>query len=132
LRGIQGILGELENAGVRPVAISADTPEESADLARKAGLTFPLLSDRKAEVIRRFDLLHPGAGVDGRDISDPAEFLVDSSGCAGEISRKLFRRNSLQQLKRWTKACRDALVQRESETATYVPSATIIAPLTRR
>jgi len=80
LRGIQGILGELENAGVRPVAISADTPEESADLARKAGLTFPLLSDRKAEVIRRFDLLHPGAGVDGRDISDPAEFLVDSSG----------------------------------------------------
>jgi peroxiredoxin len=31
-------------------------------------------------VIRRYDLLHPGAGVKGQDIARPAEFLVDSSG----------------------------------------------------
>jgi len=34
----------------------------------------------KAEVIRRYDLLHQGAGVNGQDIARPAEFLLDSSG----------------------------------------------------
>ena len=65
---------------MRPVAISADTPEMSRDLCRKAGYTFAVLSDPKAEVIRRYDLLHSGAGVKGQDIARPAEFLVDSSG----------------------------------------------------
>jgi len=31
-------------------------------------------------VIRRYDLLHKGAGVNGRDVARPAEFLIDSSG----------------------------------------------------
>jgi len=62
------------------VAISVDTPELSRDLCQKAGYTFPFLSDPKAEVIRRYDLLHAGAGIDGQDIARPAEFLVDSSG----------------------------------------------------
>jgi len=65
---------------VTPVAISVDTPEESRDLSTKAGYTFPILSDRTAEVIRRYDLLHKGGGMQGRDISRPAEFLVDRSG----------------------------------------------------
>ena len=52
----------------------------SADLAQKAGYTFPILSDTNAEVIRRYDLLHPGGGPNGSDISRPAEFLLDSSG----------------------------------------------------
>ena len=65
---------------MQPVAISVDTPEESAALCKKAGYTYTFLSDPKAEVIRRFDLLHKGAGVDGKNISRPAEFLVDSSG----------------------------------------------------
>ena len=73
-------MGELERRGVRPVAISVDTPEESATLCKKAGYTFTFLSDPKAEVIRRYDLLHKGAGVDGKDIARPGEFLVDSSG----------------------------------------------------
>ncbi|PYK05989.1 MAG: hypothetical protein DME67_03745 [Verrucomicrobia bacterium] len=38
------------------------------------------MSDPKAEVIRRYDLLHRGAGPKGRDIARPAEFLIDSSG----------------------------------------------------
>jgi peroxiredoxin len=62
------------------VAISVDAPEVSAELCRKAGYTFTFLSDPNAEVIRRYDLLHPGAGVNGQDIARPAEFLVDSSG----------------------------------------------------
>jgi peroxiredoxin len=65
---------------VRPVAISADSPEESASLCKKAGYKYTFLSDPNAKVIRRYDLLHAGAGVDGKDISRPAEFLLDSSG----------------------------------------------------
>jgi peroxiredoxin len=57
-----------------------DTPERSRDLCKKAGYTYTFLSDPKAEVIRRYDLLHPGAGVNGQDIARPAEFLLDSSG----------------------------------------------------
>jgi peroxiredoxin len=80
LRGIQKDLKEFHDAGIRPVAISVDTPQESAELCRKAGYTFPFLSDAKAETIRRYDLLHPKGGPNGSDISRPAEFLVDSSG----------------------------------------------------
>jgi peroxiredoxin len=65
---------------VTPVAISVDTPEESRDLSTKAGYTFPILSDRNTDVIRKYDLLHKGGGMQGRDISRPAEFLVDRSG----------------------------------------------------
>jgi peroxiredoxin len=52
LRGIEKALNSLEGSGIRPVAISADTPEESRELCRKAGLTFPILSDRNAQAIR--------------------------------------------------------------------------------
>ena len=73
-------LTEFQAAGVRPVAISVDPPETSRDLARKAGYTFPILSDPKAETIRRYHLLHTGGGPNGEDIARPAEFLLDSQG----------------------------------------------------
>ena len=57
-----------------------DSPEESATLCKKAGYTYTFLSDPEAEVIRHYDLLHPGGGVGGKDIARPAEFLVDASG----------------------------------------------------
>ncbi len=57
-----------------------DTPEVSGALCSKAGYTFPFLSDPKAEVIRRYDLLHAGGGPEKTDISRPAEFLVDATG----------------------------------------------------
>lgn len=47
---------------------------------QQAGYTFPFLSDEKTEVIRRYDLLHAGAGENGADIARPAEFLVDKTG----------------------------------------------------
>jgi peroxiredoxin len=80
LRGIQKDLSEFQAAGIRPVAISVDSPQQSSELCGKAGYTFPFLSDPKAEVIRRYDLLHVGASPEHADISRPAEFLVDSSG----------------------------------------------------
>lgn len=66
--------------GVRPVAISVDTPAQSAGLARKAGYTFPILSDRDGAVIRRYDLEHKGAGMGGQSVARPAEFLIDRNG----------------------------------------------------
>jgi peroxiredoxin len=57
-----------------------DSPNESAALCKKAGYTYTFLSDPGAEVIRRYDVLHKGAGINGQDIARPAEFLLDSSG----------------------------------------------------
>jgi len=57
-----------------------DTPAESANLCNKAGYTYPFLSDIGAQAIRRYNILHAGAGENGKDIARPAEFLVDSSG----------------------------------------------------
>ena len=62
------------------MAISVDSPKESRDLREQSGYTFTFLSDPNAEVIRRYDLVHAGAGEHGQDISRPAEFLVDPSG----------------------------------------------------
>jgi peroxiredoxin len=73
-------LAKLEEVGIRPVAISVDTPEQSRDLCQKAGYTFTFLSDPKVDAIRRYDLVHAGAGTDGQDIARPAEFLIDSTG----------------------------------------------------
>ena len=62
------------------MAISVDNPEVSRDLMQKAGYTFTFLSDPNAEVIRRYDLVHAGAGENGHDIARPAEFLIDANG----------------------------------------------------
>jgi len=80
LRSIQKNLDQFSTAGIRPVAISVDSPEESRELCQKAGYTFTFLSDPKLDAITRYDLVHKGQGENGRDISRPAEFLIDSSG----------------------------------------------------
>jgi len=65
---------------VEPIAISVDTPEVSRDWCRKVGYTYPFLSDADTAVIRRYGILHKGAGQGGHDVARPAEFLVDRSG----------------------------------------------------
>jgi len=80
LRGIQKHLVEFNAQGIRPVAISVDPPGVSLGLRKRDGYTFVFLSDPKAEVIRRYNLLHVGGSPEGADISRPAEFLVDSHG----------------------------------------------------
>ena len=80
MRGIQRNLNTFEEVGIRPVAISVDSPQESEKLRQETGYSFTFLSDPNADAIRRYDLVHAGAGENGRDIARPAEFLVDSSG----------------------------------------------------
>jgi peroxiredoxin len=80
LRGIQQNLTKFSDAGIRPVAISVDMPEASEQLRKDSGYTFTFLSDPNVDAIKRFDLVHAGAGENGHDIARPAEFLIDTSG----------------------------------------------------
>ena len=80
MRSFQQRLSDFDARGIRIVGISVDPPEINRRQSQKRGYTFPLLSDPKAEVIRRYDVLHPGAGPKGADIARPAEFLIDSNG----------------------------------------------------
>ena len=80
MRSFQHRLSEFESRGIRVVGISVDPPDINKRQSQKLGYTFPLLSDPNAKVIRRYDVLHPGAGPRGADIARPAEFLLDSDG----------------------------------------------------
>jgi peroxiredoxin len=80
LRSFQRRLPELESPGIQVVAISVDAPEINRRQRQKLGYTYTFLSDPQAEVIRRYDLLHRGAGPKGTDVARPAEFLIDSNG----------------------------------------------------
>jgi len=62
------------------IAISVDSPADSEKLRESQGYTFPILSDAKDDVIRRWDLVHPHGGINDADIARPAEFLIDSKG----------------------------------------------------
>jgi peroxiredoxin len=80
LRSLQENLPDLTARGVRVVAVSVDPPEVTSGQVAKRGYTFTFLSDPKAEVIRRYDVLHEKGGPHGADIARPAEFLIDPSG----------------------------------------------------
>ena len=80
MRSFQRRLSEFESHGIRIVGISVDPPDINQRHSQKLGYTFPLLSDPDAKIIRRYDVLHPGAGPKGADIARPAEFLLDSNG----------------------------------------------------
>ena len=80
LRSLEDHLDEFNARRVHLVAISSDPPETNRSHCRKQGYTFPFLSDPRFEVIRRYDLVHEGAGPDGEDIPRPAEFLIDPAG----------------------------------------------------
>ena len=67
------------------VAISVDEPKDSAELAAKLGLTYPLLSDAKQIAIRSFGVADESTGVAwptvfvvGRDGKVAARFFTES------------------------------------------------------
>jgi len=57
-----------------------DEPADSRALVAKLGLPFRILADVPREVVRRYDLLHPGGGPGGSDIAIPALLLVRPDG----------------------------------------------------
>ena len=80
MRSFQKRLADFKSREVQIAAISVDPVEVSREHAKKVGYTFPLLSDTGAAVIKRYDVLHRGAGPKGNDIARPAEFYVDAGG----------------------------------------------------
>jgi peroxiredoxin len=80
LRSFQQHIPEFNARGIRVAAVSTDSEEVTRDHCLKRGFTFSFLSDARAEVVGRYNLLHPGGGPGGADISRPAEFLVDPTG----------------------------------------------------
>lgn len=107
LRSIEDNLKALSDAGIRPVAISVDSPEINREyMLQQAGYTFTFLSDPKVEAIRRYDLVHTGQGVDGADVSRPAEFLIDSSGTIRwrMVTENIFVRARVEQILEAAKA----------------------------
>ena len=80
MRSFQQRISDFDAGGIRIVGISVDPPEINRRQSQKPGYSFPLLSDPKAEAIRRYDVLHSSAGPKGADIARPAEFLIDSNG----------------------------------------------------
>jgi peroxiredoxin len=80
LRSFQKHLGDFKARGVQVVAISVDPVDVTKTHCMKMGYTFTFLSDTDAAVIKRYDVLHRGAGPKGNDIARPAEFYVDASG----------------------------------------------------
>ena len=81
MRSFQKDLDKFNEAGIRVVGISVDTPEETRQhMLQEAGYTFTFLSDPKLETIGRYDLVHAEEIASGADIARPAEFLIDPSG----------------------------------------------------
>jgi AhpC/TSA family/Disulphide bond corrector protein DsbC len=79
---LQGRLPEIRRTGMGLAAISYDPVPTLAEFARRRGITFPLLSDRGSETIKRYGLLNttvdPTNELYGYPF--PGTFLVDRHG----------------------------------------------------
>ena len=72
---MQASIKEFEERNIGLVAISVDPMDVSTRMRERHGLTFPLLSDVNAEVIRAYDVFNPLARI-----SKPATFVLDGDG----------------------------------------------------
>jgi glutaredoxin-dependent peroxiredoxin len=66
---------DLAAAGVRPLAISRDSPWSHRAWAETLGVDVPLLSDWNGEATRAFGIAMEPLGM--RDVSSRASFLVE-------------------------------------------------------
>jgi hypothetical protein len=86
---LQQVIDEFDRAGVALFAISYDTVPTLAEFAGTRGITYPLLSDRDSEVIRRFGILNsliePHEEIHG--IPFPGCYVVDANG---RVAAKFF------------------------------------------
>ena len=69
---------EFEEAGVRALGISRDSPWSHVAWMQALDLNFPLLSDWNAEAVRAFGVAHSFRGFD--DVAERTAFLIDRDG----------------------------------------------------
>src|SRR4029078_3970990 len=69
---------EFEEAGVRAVGISRDSPSSHVAWMQALDLSLPLLSDWNAEAVRGFGIAHEHRGL--QDVAERTAFLVDQEG----------------------------------------------------
>ena len=72
-------MAAFRERGVAIAAVVVDPPVTNAELARDAGIEFPILSDPRLRTIDAYGLRHVGAGPDGHDIAHSASVLIDGS-----------------------------------------------------
>ena len=68
-------IGELTAEGAAVLAISRDTTEAQARMARELGLSFPVLSDPSMEVIRAYRMKG-----EGMEMADLGYVIIDKQG----------------------------------------------------
>ena len=69
---------EFEEAGVRPLAISRDSPWTHIAWAQALDLDFGLLSDWNAEAVRGFGVAHEYRGLE--EVAQRTAFLIGRNG----------------------------------------------------
>jgi glutaredoxin-dependent peroxiredoxin len=69
---------EFEEAGVRAVGVSRDSPWSHVAWMQALDLNFPLLSDWNADAVRGFGVAHEFRGY--AEVAERTAFLVDTSG----------------------------------------------------
>jgi peroxiredoxin Q/BCP len=69
---------EVDEAGIRAVGISRDSPWSHVAWMQALDLNFPLLSDWNADAVRGFGIAHEHRGL--RDVAERSAFLVDRDG----------------------------------------------------
>jgi peroxiredoxin len=60
--------------------VVVDPPATNAELARDAGISYPILADPDLRTIDAYAVRQAGAGPDGHDIAHPASILIDADG----------------------------------------------------
>lgn len=85
---LQRNLSNYDERGVTVVALSVDPPDATIPWATKKGLSFPLLSDPKLEIIRGWNLENEGVG----ELAWHAVYLIDTDGTI--FYRKVGRRRA--------------------------------------
>jgi len=77
--------GEFESAGIRPLAISRDSPWTHIAWMQALDLNFGLLSDWNAEAVRGFGVAHEYRGM--KEVAERSAFLLDSDGVVRGVWR---------------------------------------------
>src|SRR3712207_664456 len=70
--------GEFDEAGVRVLGGSRDSPWTHIAWSQVLELNFPLLSDWNGEAVHAFGIAHEYRGL--KDVAERTGFLVDESG----------------------------------------------------